>query len=143
MPDKLVTGAATYRKKNGRTEWLIIKSDEGSGWELPKGDVRRGESSVRGALRALLENGGIRSRVLEEAGRATVSTTVNGEPLAQKHIFYLARQRGKNEEGSKYAEERWLPYSQARRNLSLARERRILRQANQVLKLWRRTKREA
>lgn len=142
MTNRLVAGAATYRKKNGRTEWLIVKPDEDSGWELPKGDVRRGESSVRGALRALLENGGIRSRVLEEAGRATVSTTVDGEPFAQKHIFYLMRKRGKNKEGSKYAEERWLPYSQARISLSFARERRILRQANETLKEWRKQRRD-
>lgn len=143
MTDKLIAGAATYRKKNGKTEWLIVKEEEDGSWILPKGDVRRGESSVRAVLRSLSENMGIRSKVLEEAGRATVSTTINGQPSVQKFIFYLLQQREAEKKSDHYAEENWLSYSQARRSLGLEREKRILRQANDVLKVWRKEKREA
>lgn len=142
MENRLVTGAATYRRKNGRTEWLIVKQQDTGGWELPKDNVRRAESSVRAAIRALADKAGIRGRVLEEAGRATVNTTVDGQPLDQKHIFYLMRQLSSEDSGSLYAEERWAPYSSARRSLSLAREKRILRQANDTLKLWRKAKKD-
>lgn len=142
MTDKLIVGVAAYRKKNGRTQWLIVKGEEDSGWELPKGEVKKAESSVRAALRHLRDEVGVRGKVLEEAGRATVSTTADGEPLAQKLIFYLMRQRSRAEKLSGYSEEKWLPYSAACRSLSLARERRILRQANETLKEWRKVKRD-
>lgn len=143
MKDKLLTGATAYRKKNGHTKWLIVKEDGQEGWVLPTGDVRRGESSVRAAMRLLRDNIGMRSKVLEEAGRATISTTENGEPLSQKLIFYLIRRRVGGEKVNGYVEQKWIPYSQARRSLAKTTEKRILRQANETLKEWRKQKREA
>lgn len=142
MTDKLIAGAATYRRKNGQTEWLFVKETEDGSWELPKEEVRRGESSVRAILRTLQDVGGIITRVLEEAGRATVSTTQDGKRLDQRMIFYLVRHRPGEGTKPSYAQVKWLPYSQARRSLGLEREKRILRQANQTLKVWRKTKRE-
>lgn len=142
MTDKLVAGAATYRRKNGLTEWLLVKETEDGSWELPKEAVRRAESSVRAILRTLQDVGGITARVLEEAGRATVSTTQDGKRLDQRMIFYLVRRRSAEDTKPTYAQVKWLPYSQGRRSLGLEREKRILRQANQVLKVWRKTKKE-
>ncbi|MBI4033052.1 MAG: hypothetical protein HY377_00825 [Candidatus Blackburnbacteria bacterium] len=136
----LVAGIVAYRDKRGQTEWFVIKTAESSGWELPKRDVRRGESSVRAAIR-LMDDVGESARVLEEAGRATVSTTSDGESIDQKLIFYLMRRGTGGMVGITKVEGKWMPYASAKRGLSLVREQRILQQANSTLRAWQRQER--
>ena len=135
MINKLVAGIVAYRDKKGGTEWFVIKTAESSGWELPKMDVRRGESSARAAIR-LMDDFGESARILEEAGRATVSTTSNGESVDQKLIFYLMRRGIGGMVAIKKVDGKWIPYASAKRSLALVREQRILQQANAVLKTW-------
>jgi ADP-ribose pyrophosphatase YjhB (NUDIX family) len=138
--NSMIGGAVIYRKKNGVTKWFLAKSDEDGGWELPKRLVRTGESSVQAAIRYVRDDGGIRVTVLEEAGRMNVSASVKGKPTATKLLFYLMRGKYAKEEGLVYFEGEWMPYSSARRRLSLLREKKVLGQANMVLRRWRKEK---
>jgi predicted NUDIX family NTP pyrophosphohydrolase len=63
-----VAGAIVFRDNRGKRQFLLSKNKEDSGWEIPKITVRRGESSVRPAIRLTGEQGGITARILEEAG---------------------------------------------------------------------------
>src|SRR3990172_10896551 len=85
----LISGSCIYKNYAGKTFWFIVKNDEDSGWELPKASVRRGESSVRTAIRVAAERGGMKVKVIEEAGRVTGGVVVSGKPISQKTIFYL------------------------------------------------------
>ncbi|MDO8503857.1 MAG: hypothetical protein Q7S60_04180 [bacterium] len=135
MINKLVAGIVAYRDKKGQTEWFVVKTNPLSGWELPKMDARRGESSVRAGIR-MMDEIGESARVLEEAGRATVSTKSNGESVDQKIIFYLARRSTEGMVAIREVEGKWIPYASAKRSLTLVREQRIIQQANAVLKIW-------
>lgn len=145
--DKLVTGAVTYRDKDGGVEWYVVKSRlREDRWELPKSDVKRGESSVQAIIRHTQENLGVKATVMDEAGRLNVTTTYQGAPVEEKVIFYLMRNvRGDivdrtnmTTEVNTYGE--WLKYASAKRRLSLVREQRMLAQAQGIVKEWRQKK---
>ncbi|MBI2267952.1 MAG: NUDIX domain-containing protein [Candidatus Blackburnbacteria bacterium] len=136
MSEQLVAGATVYRKRNGSPPlWLVIKNEQDGDWELPKGLVRRGESSVGSILRILREEGGMVVEIIEEAGRATASRTKNGSRSTDKIIFYLSEMHSSLfSESIYYTQEKWLAYSRAKKALGLEREKRILKQANDTLK---------
>lgn len=140
MDERLIAGATVYKKRGGLPVWLIVKSNKDSDWELPKGPVRRAESSVASILRTMREETGVIMVVLEEAGRTTVFTTRNGARSSDKSIFYLGERISAAPGESIYQQKRWLPYTQARRILGLERERKMLRQANSELRQWKKKK---
>ncbi len=118
-----------------------MQSGKNGGWEIPKDTVRRGESSVGAAIRFMTEENGLRARVLEEAGRATVTAKDGTEEKLIFYLMYLAG--GLNTvawEGKKKTEIKWFPFMAAGKKLSLVREKRILKQANNVFKEWQREK---
>lgn len=132
--DKLLTGALAYREKRGGVEWFLVKSKNNGGLEIPKSDVRRGESSVSAAIRFLKESAGLYVAVLEEAGRMNVTARFGSQSLGAKVIVYLARSSESDLPSS--VEGQWLKYNSARRKLELAREQKVLGQAKDVLKQW-------
>lgn len=138
MQEKLITGSAVCRRRKSQTQWLLVRATKNGGWEFPKDSVRRGESSVSAIIRYLNEAVGLRARIIEEAGRATVSSTSKGETQEEKLVFYLACLAGGQVQNGhiKRKDMKWFSSALAAKNLSLARERRILKQANNVFKEW-------
>ena len=130
----LISGVALYKDEKGvGRKWFVIKQNDETSWELPKAITRKVESSVRAIIRTLQEQGGMSIRVLEEAGRAGGATTVNGRTIPQRHIYYLATQTAKSEEGLGFNEFAWLDYAIAKKKLS-KREQKMLTSANEELK---------
>lgn len=136
MADKLTSGAVVYRSKGSSAQWFVTQSKDGS-CELPKVQVRPGESSVQAILRFLRENTGLKVTVLEEAGRTRAKVSINGKMQAVQLIFYLLKGDDSGEEGPIFLEGEWMPYTKTRRKLALVREQKILSQANMVLRKWR------
>jgi ADP-ribose pyrophosphatase YjhB (NUDIX family) len=135
----LVSGAIVFREGRGKRYWFISKkADEEDEWELPKTFVRKVESSVRAALRMMGEQGGMSTKVLEEAGRAGGVTTINGKTLPKRDIFYLMIVLSKEGEAIGFEGFKWLEYAKAIRKLSSKREQIMLRQARKELFKWKR-----
>jgi len=129
----LISGSCLYKNYAGKTLWFIIKSDEESDWGLPKTNVRRGESSVRTAIRSAAERGAMKVTVLEEVGRFGGATVVSGKTLSLKTIFYLMNLKGFEGEAIGYFEEAWLEYTKAAKKLVAKRDQNILKSANKLL----------
>ena len=108
----LIGAAILYRDHKKGKQFLIVKNNKEDGWELPKVAVRKGESSVRAAIRMMGEQAGITARVLEEAGRLSGSTILNNKQVSQKHFYYLMMQRSANGEIIGFSDYQWLEYSQ-------------------------------
>lgn len=147
MASKIITGAVAFReKRGGTTEWFLVKPSDSKLWELPKSDVRGGESSVSAILRYLKEGLGVKAMVLEEAGRANSTLSNSGTQLEQKLIFYLMRQsKSVPEDGLPIASSikvinDWFPYSSVKKKLGLVREQKMVVQANNILKEWKKIK---
>lgn len=130
-----VSGAIVYKDYGGKRKFLLIKQGEDSGWEIPKVTVRRGESSVRAALRMTGEMAGMSTQVLEEAGRSSATTVVNGKSMPVKFYYYLLIQRSGGEMLG-FARHEWLEFSDALKKISLKKEKDMLKSAKVVLRDW-------
>ena len=135
----LIGGAVVFRDNRGKRQFLVTKQKEDIGWEIPKVTVRKGESSVRAVIRMTGEQGGMTARVLEEAGRATVTTVLNGKPVPQKFYYYLMLQKAGSQEIVGMGDYQWLEYSSAFKKLALKRDRDMLKGGKDVLKEWEKT----
>lgn len=133
MKDKtiLVAVAVVFKKVQGKVRWFVVKQGEGE-WEIPKTLVRRGESSVRAAIRMMAEQGGMNAKVLEEVGRSGGAIKFKGRPVAQRLLYYLMMSR----EGGEvlgFGEYEWLEYTKAEKKLAQKREKMMLKQARAIL----------
>ncbi|KKQ52967.1 hypothetical protein A2865_01995 [Candidatus Woesebacteria bacterium RIFCSPHIGHO2_01_FULL_39_17] len=129
----LVSAACVFKDVKGKPRWFFVKQGDVEGWEIPKVLVRKGESSVRAALRMMGEKGGMSTRVLEEAGRAGGATTINGRSLPQRHIYYLMVARSLAGEAIGFPEFLWLEYSKALKRIDSKRDKTMLKAAKETL----------
>lgn len=155
----LISGAIVYRATKGKKRWFLAKqSGEDGDWEIPKIVVRKAESSARGAMRLMLEQMDMDTQVLEEAGRAGGSATINGKVVPQRHLYYIMlfkereeEEEGEGEKGKKEEREEreereeivigfddygWFEYAQAVRMLRSKRERLMIKQGRKELRKW-------
>ena len=132
----LVSGAILFKKGRGASRWLVTKQTKEDGWEIPKVVVRKGESSVRAAMRMMGEKGGYTTQILEEAGRAGGVATINGKTLPQRYLYYLMVLKAPPGEAIGFGEHKWLEYAKAVRKLSSKREQMMLRQARKEYRIW-------
>ena len=133
----IISGAIVFKEGRSKKRWFIVKqSDLEDSWEIPKVFVRKGESSVRAALRMMGEQGGMTTKVIEEAGRAGGVATVNDKTLPQRHIYYLMVRESGVGEVIGFAKTRWFTYADAVRKLSSKRERAMLKEARKGYRKW-------
>ena len=130
----LISGSILYKEESGKIQFFLVKEQEDGGWEFPKVVVRKGESSVRAALRIMGEKGGMTTKVLEEAGRAGGVTTSGGNTFPQRHLYYLMVLKSKSEEEIGFSETLWLDYSATMKKLYSKREKTMLKAAWGILK---------
>ncbi len=150
----LISGAIVYRATKGKKRWFLAKqSEENDEWEIPKIIARKAESTARAGMRLMIEQAGIDTQVLEEAGRAGGSATINGKVVPQRYLYYimLLKEEEEEEEGKKKEKEEkeekeeivigfkelgWFEYAQAVRKLRSKRERLMIKQAREELRRW-------
>lgn len=117
---------------------MLVKQKDEEGWEFPKITVRRGESSVRAAIRMTGEQAGMNARVLEEAGRFSGFATVNDKTIPQKHLYYIMLQKSGGEIMG-FERFEWLEFDKALKKLAPKKEKDVLKNAKSVLKEWEKT----
>src|SRR4030065_468676 len=98
--------------------------------------VRKTESSVRAVIRMTGEQGGMRVRVLEEAGRYNSTYVNSGRQISQRLIYYLMLNKSDSGESIGFDEASWLEYSQAIKKITSKKEKEILRQAKKIYREW-------
>jgi ADP-ribose pyrophosphatase YjhB (NUDIX family) len=136
----IISAALLFRDQRGKRQYLVVKTKEDADWEIPKVIVRKGESSVRASIRMAGEQIGISARVLEEAGRSTGVTVLNGKSVSQKLYYYLMMQRAKGGEVLGFNDFAWLEYDKAYKKLASKKEKEILRGSKPIWKEWEKTK---
>lgn len=149
----LISGAIVYRATKGKKRWFLAKQSGKDGdWEIPKMIARKAESTARAAMRLMLEQMDMDTQVLEEAGRAGGSSTINGKVVSQRHLYYIMlfkekeeEEEGEEEKGKKEEREEivigfddhgWFEYAQAVRLLRSKRERLMIKQGRKELRKW-------
>jgi len=134
-----IGGAIVFRDNRGKRQYLVVKTKEDGDWEIPKVVVRKGESSVRSVIRLTSEQGGMTTRVVEEAGRFSATTVINGKSVAQKYYYYLLLQKGGSNELIGFLQFKWLEYSDVIKVLPLKREKDVLKEGRDIMKEWEKT----
>lgn len=132
---QLISGAVVFKPTTKGHSWFLVRQNSDDEWTIPKLSVRRGESSVRTAIRMMGELGGMRAKVLEEAGRSTGAKTVNGKVVSLKYLYYLMVQKAGGEAVG-FSDYCWLDYSKATRKLFTKKDKLMLKQARGVLREW-------
>jgi len=138
----LISGAVVFKERKGKVKWFLIRQSEDDGWEIPKVVVRKNESSVRASLRMMGEQAGMRVRVLEEAARAGGVTTTGGHTIPQRYLYYLVYHKVDSGEIIGFDSYLWLDYLQAVKKISSKREKKVLKQAKEELKKWKKKRQE-
>lgn len=135
----LVAGVALHRLHDEKEEWFILKKLENEGWELPKIVVRKGESSVRAALRVMGEKGAMSTKVLEEATRFNSTINANGKNLSQRTIYYVMILKSSPSEVIGFGEFEWLEYSAAFKRLD-KKEQKAIKASKEIYTEWKKAK---
>lgn len=129
----LISIAIVYKKEEDKVLWFLVRQGADSEWEIPRTAVRRGESSVRAVIRMMGEQGGMRVKVLEEAGRHAGSASVNGKIISQKYLYYLMISKG-TQEVLGFTECDWFEYSKALKKLGSKKDQAMMAKAKEILK---------
>jgi len=126
--------AVACRKSRGVYRWFLAKQTEDGGWELPKAQARRGESSVRAAIRNMGERGGLRAKVLEEVGRSSGFRKVGNQKVPQKFLYYFVVANEPSGEPIGFIDMAWLEFRQAIKQLESPRDQRMLKRAKEMVR---------
>jgi len=134
MKEKILLTAAScvFKKKKGDISWFLVKNEDSGDWEIPKTQVRTGESSVRASIRSMAEEGGMRAKVIEEVGRAGGAGKVGEKIVTQRTLFYLLSYR----EGADvlgFVDSDWVDHSSALRKVSSKRDNQMLKDAKVLI----------
>jgi len=127
-------GAVVFRKVEGELRFLLIKNRRSANWGFPKGHVENHESAEQTARREVLEETGLRIRLLPGfschaeytiQGQVEKSVTIFlGETTDRRTVI----QETENEDYM------WLGYSKALQTLKFDNDRNTLRRANAYLR---------
>jgi ADP-ribose pyrophosphatase YjhB (NUDIX family) len=120
------------RKQKGEVVWLLVKQESDGDWELPRGMVRKGESSVRAAIRTMSEKLGMKAKVLEEAGRSGGAAKIKEQIVTKRTLYYLMQYRDGFEMLGVF-EAKWMSYKEAIKKISSKREQGMLKEAKNII----------
>lgn len=124
-------GAVLWRHgQGGEPEVAVIRRPRYGDWTLPKGKLKRGESSLDAAVREVAEETGQRAQPGRPLGESRYQV---GSRAKVVEYWAMRALGGEFVAGDEVDEVRWLPAADAATLLSYDRDREILRR---FLALW-------
>jgi 8-oxo-dGTP pyrophosphatase MutT (NUDIX family) len=135
MPVEHSAGAIIFRKEEGRVFYLLLQYDP-KYWGFPKGQIKEGEEEIAAAKREIKEETGIEDVIFIEGFKEKNEYFFKhqGKTIFKTVNFYLAETKTKE---IKISEEhinfKWLPYEEAREQLTFKNAKEVLQKANDFL----------
>lgn len=140
MPFERSAGAIVFRREDSNILYLLLnypgRSDSGDYWDLPKGNIEKGEKPLETAKREIAEETGLTDVAFVERFIKWIKYfyRAEGKMVSKIVTFYLAETRNKDVtisyEHSGYT---WLPFEEALAKLTFENAKGILREANMFL----------
>ena len=126
-------GAVVFRNIAGEIRYLLIKNKRSANWGFPKGHIENGETKEETAKREVLEETGIRIKIIP-GFVSTSEYTIQGKVEKSVSIFVASttdtQTKIQQEEIEDYI---WLNYAKAIKTLKFENDRSILERANEFL----------
>lgn len=117
-------GVVALRTDGDEARYLIISSSDGRHLVLPKGHIEAGETPEQAAARELREEAGVTGQLL--APLTTQRVEKPEEVALIRYFLVRATSHGQGDEGRSL---HWLPYPEARTQLSFEDARQVLDRA--------------
>jgi 8-oxo-dGTP pyrophosphatase MutT (NUDIX family) len=131
-------GAVVFRiAKNNQAVFLLLQKPSGK-WDFPKGNIEKGEPTLRTVEREIAEETGIVKIEISPDFKETIKVfyRFEGEFVRKWIAFFLAKtSQVKVRISFEHQDFAWLPFKQAVKTASYPQSRRILHRARSYLKL--------
>lgn len=126
-------GAVVFRNVDGQREFLLVQSKKFSNWGFPKGHVEENESEEETALREVVEETGLKIKLLQNF-RISVEYEVK-KGVIKEVVFFIGEPLDeiveiKQDEIQDY---KWLTYSDSLKLLSYENNKKVLNEVNNSL----------
>jgi 8-oxo-dGTP pyrophosphatase MutT (NUDIX family) len=116
---------------------LLISTNEGRRWQLPKGHIEEGESPRQAAVREVREETGVTGRVLAELPGVEYWFVERGLRRIHKRVEYFLLEYVEGDPADFDPQEvsgaAWFGWEEAIERITFANERRVLEEARKLL----------
>lgn len=113
---------------------LLISTQGGSRWQLPKGHLEEGETAEQAAVREVFEETGVRGRVIARLPAIDYSFSDRGRRRIDKHVEYFLLDYDSGEVGNfdprEVCDAAWFAWGEAILRLTFDNERRVMTAAH-------------
>lgn len=136
MKKELAAGAVIFFKQNSLRQYLLLLSHKGD-WGFAKGKCEEGEDCRQTAVREIKEETGLDVQFVAESFEQEIHYTFvdEKEKKVEKTVFFfLARAKTKEITlSSEHTEFKWLPFEEAKKQLTYENDREVLGKAKEIL----------
>jgi len=116
---------------------LLTKHSQNKHWSFPKGLIDPGQTSEEAALREVLEEGGVKAKIIDKVGYSKYVYSLNGEKIFKVVTYFLMKYlSGDHQDHDWEVEESgWYKIDEALKQLTFSQDKQLLRLALEKLKL--------
>lgn len=131
------SGGVIFRKRDDKIEVALVAVKDGKVWCLPKGLIEKGEDEKETAVREVMEETGLRGRIVDKIGDISYWYYIKDDGARCKKTvhFYLLEFLSGDTENHSWEVDRaeWFEIDEALRLLSYKGEREILKKAKEMV----------
>ncbi|MDQ3675292.1 MAG: NUDIX domain-containing protein [Actinomycetota bacterium] len=118
-----IAAAVCFRQRDGRPEFLLVRTSDGARWTFPKGRRERGESLARSAAREAAEEAGVSGDVCDDGlGEYRHAPSHHPDRADDAVAAFLLEVSSAGEPDERGREPTWFGAAQARDRLAEARD---------------------